>query len=139
MWWFRKGSSRYEEPRYYSFGEAKTEQVRRKRMMRPPALYITYAKSVDKSYCGFPFAMLLGKKFIGFEFKNYKRAIEYTRRFRSEEAAQHQVERFNNYYNRKGTVAVFKYFKIEADETWEKARERWLKEYNSLEVREVDE
>ena len=137
--WFRKRSSRYEEPKYYSFSEAKTGQVRRKRMMRPPALYVTYAKSVDKSYCGFPFARMYNDRFAGFEFKNYKRAIEYTRRFRSEEAAQHQVERFNNYYNRKRRVAIFKYFKIEADETWEKARERWLKEYNSLEVKKDDE
>lgn len=135
MWWFRKRPSRYEEPKDYSYIEARTEPVRRKRMKRPPALYVTYAKGKEKWYCGFPFARLSGRKFIGFEFKSYKNAISYTRRFRSEEAAQHQVQRFENYYNRKRKVAVFKYFKIEADETWEEASNRWKKEYDALEVK----
>lgn len=109
-------------------------------MKRPPALYVVYAKSVYKAYCGFPFANWGCHKFYGFRFENYKRAIEYTRRFRSEEAALHQVERFNDYYNRRRKCnVVFKAFKIEAEEKWSEARERWLKEYNSLEVKKDDE
>lgn len=112
----------------------------RNKMKRPPALYVVYAKSVYKSYCGFPFANHDGYKFYGFRFENYKRAIEYTQRFRSEEAALHQVERLNNYYNRKKRRSiVFKAFKIEAEEKWSEARERWWKEYNSLEVKKDDE
>ena len=110
------------------------------KMRRPPALYIVYAKSVYKSYCGFPFANRSGHRFYGFRFENYKRAIEYTQRFRSEEAALHQVERLNNYYNHKKRCSVvFKAFKIEAEEEWSEARERWWKEYDSLEVKKDDE
>lgn len=111
-------------------------KTKRKRMKRPPALYVVYAKSRNKYYCGFPFAELYGNKFHGFRFENYKRAIEYTRRFRSEEAANNQVKRFEGWYNvhRKDKI-IFKTFKVEADETWEAARERWFKEYTALEVK----
>ena len=119
--------------------EEKTKR-RSNDMKRPPALYVVYAKSVYKSYCGFPFALRDHNKFYGFKFENYKRAIEYTRRFRSEAAALHQVERFNDYYNRRRKCNVaFKVFKIEAEEKWEEARERWMKEYYSLEVKKDDE
>lgn len=110
------------------------------KMKRPPALYVVYAKSVYKSYCGFPFANRNGHKFYGFRFENYKRAIEYTQRFRSEEAALHQVERLSDYYNRKRKCnVVFRAFKIEAEEEWSEARDRWQKEYYSLEVKKDDE
>lgn len=120
--------------------EKERPEYRHNSMKRPPALYVVYAKSIYKSYCGFPFANRDSHKFYGFRFENYKHAIEYTRRFRSEEAALHQVERLDNYYNHKKRCnVVFKAFKIEANETWLEARERWQREYYSLEVKKDDE
>ena len=61
----------------------------RKSMKRPPALYVVYAKSKYKEFCGCPFAKVDYRgKFHGFEFRYYKKAIIYTRRYRAEWAAK---------------------------------------------------
>ena len=124
------------------FNYGAVPQPKRKRMQRPPALYVVYAKSKDKRFCGCPFALLSGKRFHGFEFRYYKRAIEYTKRFRAEWAAENQVKRLDQYYNKhrdEKSKIIFKIFKVEAKESWDQAEKRWVKEYEKLKVPGMEE
>lgn len=136
---FRKKKIVYET--YTGYTGSDRLMPKRKPMQRPPALYVVYAKSNWKAFCGFEFARLYNDRFAGFEFKNYKKAIQYTKRFRSEQAALNQVERLDKYYNgkHKKPEIVFKAFKIEAEEKWEEAYKRWLEEYDELELPKDDE
>lgn len=139
--WVKKSPAVYKWEGAYCDNTSRAHGTKRKPMKRPPALYVVYAKCKHQYYCGFIFANVnhtnKGLRFMGFRFENYKRAIEYTRRFRSEWAALNEVKRLDAYYNknRKDKI-IFKAFKIEAEEEWDEARERWKKEYNALKVPE---